>query len=562
MKKTNLIFFLTIFPFFTINAGKNPKWIKKARQAQVSVIAYDDKGEMHESQGVFVDEKGSVITEFDVVKGATKATIIDFAGKEHEVTSICGANSMYNMVKLQLQLEPKEKIIFLNQANTEAKENDIVYILPNVRADKAVPASLDTIKQNNKFKEQYNYYTLSHLANERQSNSPVLNEEGLLLGLVQQPATDGKSSFVIDGRFGSDMKISAVDAGNADLKAIRIKKNLPEKEEEAASFIFLTGTQDTATYLDYVDNFIKQFPLSAQGYIMKAEMLTDKGDYENAEKTYSEALAQDSIKKDEIHFSWSKKLYNLNLNPSYQTYNDWNMEKALSEADAAYSINPLPLYLNQQGSCLYALKRYGEAYEKYYSVTKTNLRSPEQFIYAAQCKQMDKAPIEEVLALQDSAVNCFTKPYPPAAANILLIRGTTLAQAEKYREAVVDYNEYEHLMGGQLTSNFYYEREQMEIKCRMYPAALNDIERAIKISPNEPVLYAELAALNYRVNQPDDAIIAAQQAIKLDETFPDPYRIIGVCLNQQGKTAEAKKHLQKAVELGDTIAQGILDKIK
>ena len=117
-------------------------------------------------------------------------------------------------------------------------------------------------------------------------------------------------------------------------------------------------------------------------------------------------------------------------------------------------------------------------------------------------------------------------------------------------------------MGGQLTSNFYYEREQMEIKCRMYPAALNDIERAIKISPNEPVLYAELAALNYRVNQPDDAIIAAQQAIKLDETFPDPYRIIGVCLNQQGKTAEAKKHLQKAVELGDTIAQGILDKIK
>ena len=562
MKKKNLIFFLTILTFLSANAGKNPKWMKKVRQAQVSVIAYDDKGEMHESQGVFVDEKGSVITEFDVMKGATKATIIDIAGKEHEVASICGANSMYNMVKLQLQLEPKEKIFFLEQANVEAKENDIVYILPNVRADKSVPASLDTIKQSNKFKEQYNYYTLTHLANERQSYSPVLNEEGLLLGLVQQPATDGKNSFVIDSHFGADMKITAIDAGNADLKAINIHKDLPKKEEDASSFIFLMGTQDTVTYLSYVDEFIKQFPQSSQGYIMKAEMLVDKGDYENAEKTYNEALTQDSIKKDEIHFSWSKKIYNLNINPSYQTYNDWNMEMALREADSAYSVNPLPLYQNQQGSCLYALKRYGEAYEKYYAVTKTNLRSPEQFIYAAQCKQMSQAPIEEVLALQDSAVNCFTKPYPPSAANILLIRGTTLGQAGKNREAVADYNEYEHLMGGQLTSKFYYEREQMEIKCRMYPAALNDIERAIKLSPNEPVLYAELAALNYRVNQTDDAIVAAQQAIKLDENFPDAYRIIGVCLNQQGKTAEAKKYLQRAVELGDPLAKGILEKIK
>ncbi|MBO4641903.1 MAG: tetratricopeptide repeat protein [Bacteroidaceae bacterium] len=562
MKKKNLIFYFAIFTSLSINAGSNPKWMKKARQAQVSVITYDDKGDMHESQGVFVDDKGSVITEFDVMKGATKATIVDFAGKEHEVTSICGANSMYNMVKLQLQLEPKEKIVFLEQASTEAQENEIVYILPNVRADKSVPASMDTIKQNNKFKEQYNYYTLSHLANERQSYSPVLNEKGLLLGLVQQPATDGKNSFVIDSHFGSDMRITAIDAGNTDLKAININKDLPQKEEDASSFIFLTGTQDTAAYLGYVDKFIKQFPQSAQGYMMKAEMLVDKGDYETAEKTYNDALAQDSVKKDEIHFSWSKKIYNLNLTPSYQTYNDWNLEKALSEAESAYSVNPLPLYQNQQGSCLYALKRYGEAYEKYYAVTKTNLRSPELFIYAAQCKQMAQAPIEEVLALQDSAVNCFTKPYPQSAANILLIRGTTLGQAGKYREAVADYNEYEHLMGAQLTSNFYYEREQMEIKCRMYPAALNDIERAIRLSPNEPVLYAELAALNYRVNQIDDAIAAAQQAIRLDEKFPDAYRIIGVCLNQQGKTAEAKKHLQKAVELGDTIAQGILDKIK
>jgi len=73
---------------------------------------------------------------------------------------------------------------------------------------------------------------------------------------------------------------------------------------------------------------------------------------------------------------------------------------------------------------------------------------------------------------------------------------------------------------------------------------------------------AEAAALNFRIGQLDDAIEYAKKAIAIDDKFPDAYRIIGVCYNQKGNKAEAKKYLQKAVDLGDTLASGIIDKMK
>ena len=68
--------------------------------------------------------------------------------------------------------------------------------------------------------------------------------------------------------------------------------------------------------------------------------------------------------------------------------------------------------------------------------------------------------------------------------------------------------------------------------------------------------------MNYRVGQLNEAIAAAKEAIRLEETFADAHRILGICLRDQGKTTEAKKSLQKAIEYGDTVAQSILDKIK
>ncbi|MBO6124912.1 MAG: hypothetical protein J6P55_03510 [Bacteroidaceae bacterium] len=559
MKKYILLLIYTLFIIPCL--AQSPKWLKKVRGAQVAIMVYNKNGEMTETQGVFADDKGTILTEYDALKYATRAVVVDAAGKEYPVKEILGASAMYNVVKMQVALEKKSKITYLQQAATPGTAGSLVYILPYAKASKNAICTEDTIAKLETFKDNYSYYTIGKPSNERLKNSAVLNEEGEMLGLLQLAAKEGKNAYVIDSKFIADMKMKPMDAGNNDLKAIYIKKALPETEEDALTYLYLLDKKDSITSMACVDDFIQKYPQNTSGRILKAEKMIEAANYQEADKLYEEALNAEGIKKDEVYFSKSKAIYAINLNKAYNKYNDWDMEKALAETRNAYSVNPLPIYIEQEANCLFVLKRYDEAREKFIDLTKTNLRSGEMFLNAAQCNIVQNKE-EGVLELLDSALACYPTPYPASAANTILIRANELAKAGKNKDAVLGLNEYERLAKGNLNANFYYGREQLEIKARMYSQALSDIEKTIMLEPKEPLYYAEAAALNYRVGQMDDAIEYGKKAIALDEKFADPYRIVGVCYNQKGNKAEAKKYLQKAIDLGDTLAEGVINEIK
>lgn len=542
--------------------AKSPKWLKNARKAQVTVIAFDKDGNPRESQGTFIDEEGTVLTEYDILKGAVKATVIDFSGTEHPVHRIKGANSMYNVAKLSVR-KNKTKAGYLVPDTALVPKGKTVYILPTAKADKSVPCTPDTVINEEVFKDSFHYYTLAKEHNERLASCPILNETGGLVGLLQMAAKKGGNSFVMDASYAAQLSISPLDATNADLKAIQIPKALPSSAQDAATFIFLSNSKDTTTYKLYIEDYLAAYPDSINGYILKAEMQTAHKEYDKAEQSYKQALELKNANKDEVHFSWAKALYNLNLDPTYKVYGQWTMEQALVHAQSASAVKDMPIYKKVQADCLYALKRYAEAKEIYISLTKTNLRNPDLFLYAAQCQQMeDGNNLNAIITLQDSALSCYPKPYPAEAAPILLMRGNNYAKAGKPRQAIADLIIYEGLYSGILTAEFYYQREQLAMQCRMYPTALNDIDKAIRLNPAEPVFRAELAAICYRLDMIDKAITAAQAAINLDNKFADAYRILGVCHDKNGNKQEARKNLQKAVDLGDTMSKELLKNIK
>ena len=559
MKKYLILLLYTLLYILPTQA-QSPKWLKKVKGAQVAVMVYNKNDEMKETQGIFSDEQGTILTEYDALKYAIRAVVVDANGKEYPVKEILGANAMYNVAKLQIELA-KGKIVYLNPTSVAAPENSTIYILPNVKAGKNAFCKEDTITKVETFKENYNYYTISSPANERLKNSAVLNEKGEMIGLLQLAAKEGNNAYVIDSRFIADLKIKAMDAGNNDLKDIYIKKALPDTEEDALTYLYLLDRKDSIAFMASIEDFIQKYPRNTSGWVLKAESLIESNKYAEAEKVYEEALNTDSIAKDEVLYSKAKAIYSLNLNKAYSKYNDWDMEKALEETKNAMNINPLPIYTQQEANCLFSLKRYDEAREKYLSLTKTNLRSADKFLNAAQCL-ITQNKEEGVLELLDSALACYSKPYPVAAANVILIRADALAKAGKNKDAVLGLNEYERLANGNLNANFFYGREQLALKARMYPQALSDIEKAISLEPKEPLYCAEAAALNYRLGQVDDAIEYGKKTIAIDDKFPDAYRIIGVCYNQKGNKAEARKYLQKAIDLGDTLASGIIDKMQ
>ena len=260
-------------------------------------------------------------------------------------------------------------------------------------------------------------------------------------------------------------------------------------------------------------------------------------------------------KTDELRYSRANTLYRqIQARRAPET---WTLDAALQEVDAAISLQPLPLYASLKAQLLYSLKRYAEACEQFLALNQTNLRAAENYLYAAQCQQM-LADTAAVLALQDSAVACYTRPYVEAAAPALLMRANTLQSVGRYRDAVRDLNDYEHLKANTLSANFYYRRMQAEMRCRMFQQAIDDIERAVKMEPQEPLYHAEQAVVHFRCGQLDEAEAAARAAIALNPEFTDAHRILGVCLRAQGKENEAKAALQRAVDLGDTMAKDLL----
>lgn len=556
MKK--IIFILTCLSTLGSHlVAQNPKWFKKAAKAQISIVTMNEKGDMLQSgSGFFIGKDGTALADYQLFKQASKAKVVSGEGKEYEVEAIIGASSLYDLVKFRVKTDKDTPALTISDRMGVKHEH--VYVLPYPTKENKMCVN-DTLHDIQKFNEKYGYYTLGRPLDEKYLNSPVMDEEGEVLGMIQRKAdASATTSYAVSVAYGNTLCTDGMSSADNDLNAIHIRKALPADEADIRTFLFMTASRsDSATYSQYLNDYILQFPKSSEAYTQRADFYMAHGNYAAAEEDMKSAL-EVTEKKDETYYAFSKLLYELNLKPGYQVYKDWNLNHSLTLAEEAYKANPLPLYILQEGNTLYALKEYEKACEKYLSLRETNMRSAQIFLYAAQCKRMAKTDTLQILALQDSAVACFKKPYPKDAAPSLLERSNTLLELGRYREAIADLNEYEHLMSNELTAYFYYRREQAEMQCRMFQQAVDDIDRAIRMDPKEPLYHAERAVVYYRLGEFEEALKSAQKSAELNPKFGDAYRLAGICQLRLNQREKGLSNLKKAIELGDESAQAIL----
>ena len=526
------------------------KWFKKARKAQLNIITYDASGQMLRStNGFYIASDGTALTDYASLRGAARAVAIDESGKQWDVCAVAGANSLYDIAKIKVATK---KATPLNIASSNSAKGAQAYIMPYL-SSKAPAPTIVTIDKVEAFDGNYVQYTLPHKAPELSTSCPVMNDNGEVIGLLQLGlGANAERSYALSAAYARDLSISALSATMSDYRDLLLKKALPAEKDQASSFIYLTGTRDTALYLSYVDDYIAAFPDEANGYTMKAEMQAAKGAFAEAEETWTAGL-KSNANKGELLYSRARTVYAA-VQSNSTLLTDWTLERASADIDAASAEEPSPVYTALKGHILYAQKQYAEACSKFIEVTTTPLRDASYFLYASQCQQI-LGDSTAVLALQDSAVACFTKPYSVDAAPALLMRSQTHLSMGHYRLAVNDLIEYEHLKRNELNANFYYQRQQAELKCRMYQQALADIEHAATMEPREPLYQAELAATYYRFNMIDEAIAAARKAIALDDNFADAHRILGVSLKAKGDKRAASEAFDKAISLGDELSK-------
>lgn len=551
-------YFFTFYILLCVSAlayAQPNKWFKKARKSQINIISYDASGQMlHKSNGFYIDNEGTALTDYKSLKGATKAVVVDENGKEWPVISISGASSLYDVVKLKTA---SHKVNPLQIASIQLQKGETAYIMPHLSSKAAAP-TVTSIQKVEQFNEVYAQYTLPTQISALSESCPLINEEGQVIGLMQQSVIANQNcSYAVSARYASELSTSALSATQADYRDILIKKTLPSDAGQAMSFIYLISPRDSSLYLEYIDDYIAAFPEESNGYTLKAETLASTHDYPLAEKTWETAFKQVSNHA-EIYYSRARTIYST-IETITQKPEDWNLGRALADINAALALHDEPIYAALKGHILYAQKEYEQACKMFLSVTHTNLHDADYFLYASACQQM-LGDTSSVLALQDSAIACYTRPYPTEASAALLMRAQTHLSLKNYRQAVMDLNDYEHLQLHNVNANFYYQREQAEMHCRMYQQALTDIEQAIRLEPKEPLYHAELASLHYRFGDLPAAITSSRTAISLDESFADAYRILGICLRDQGDKEASRQALQQAAALGDKLSEELLSK--
>lgn len=547
-----------------MSAQELPKWAEKAKKAVFSVITYTkDNKILNTGNGFYINDNGTAVSDYTLFKGADHAVVVNADGKELPVQYIMGANDMYDVVKFKTETEKKP--VSLQAATTVPTIGETVYLLP-YSTQKSAEGQSGTIAKIDTISNQSFYYTINMQTADKNVSCPIMNAAGQVLGLVQKSAgTESKESYAIGIGYASSLSITALSGNDMALNSIGIKKGLPEDESQALVYLYMQSAQlDTQDYLDLLNDFIAQYPNNSEGYQRRATCYMTFGDDQHnaladADLKKSFEVAE---KKEEAHFSLAKLLYSYNLNLGDKTpYANWGWDRALSEITQALQLNDQPVFHQTEGDIYFAMQKYNEAYSAYMAVCRSTLGSAASYYAAAKAKEMtadaDKA---EVVALMDSAVAKYSKPYGSDAAPYLYERARVKAEMKNFREAVIDYNEFYDAMLGQVSAEFYITREQTEMQCRMFQQAIDDVNKAVEMEPNNVEYWVEKGGVHIRVNQIDEATKALEKALSIDDQNAGAHRMLGFCLVQQGKKKEGIEHLQKAVDLGDTVASGLIEK--
>ena len=320
--------------------------------------------------------------------------------------------------------------------------------------------------------------------------------------------------------------------------------------------------KNKAKYEGYLADYIKQFPKEVDGYATSALQKLANNDWQGADTDMQTALKV-ATDKAEAHSEYARVIYQKLIYSADTTFTAWTFQRALAEAEKAYSLNPQPQYLHRVAQIKFSMGDYSDACEKFLSLAKKDMPTSEVYFEAAQCKTQLGAPKAEVLALVDSCLAVAPRPLTNLSAPYVLVRAQLYEQMEEYRKAIADYNTYDTLMYGRATAAVYYARHKCEVAVHQYKQALDDLAHAAYIGGADAPLYlVELAALQLRVNMNEEAVKTSDLCLQLTPDNSDAYIIKGLALVQLKRKAEALSCFEKAKELGDDRAEGYIKKYK
>lgn len=102
--------------------------IEDTKDATVTIYTFDEYGSPSgEGSGFFIDDKGTCLTNYHVLDGATKAILKTSEDLEFEIDSVLLSNKKKDIVKFNVKNPENKKFAYLKFATSDLKQGDKVY---------------------------------------------------------------------------------------------------------------------------------------------------------------------------------------------------------------------------------------------------------------------------------------------------------------------------------------------------------------------------------------------------------------------------------------------------
>lgn len=538
----------------------------KSTNAVFNLFAYDANNKLSGNGfGFFIGEDGTAVAPYELLKNASYAELIDNKGKTFKVTRILGANSFNGLVKFATDTK---KVTALPISQHGVNEGTLTQLVRYSREKNGSIAMVKIEKATDY--DSLKYYDLNAENAEKNFGCPLINTAGEVVGIVQKNVQkNATKACAIDARFISKLNMTALSALNSDLNNIHIPKALPPTQNDALTYIYMLQNAETANKASAFDDFIAFYPDNAEGYVNRASFLARQGNLEAAENDFNEALKkaenkESTITIDGIHFTFSKLIAEVYYAEASQGKSSkWTLEKALQEATSAYQVKHEPLYRQQEANLLFDLKQYKQAATYFSEINQTTFATAETFLQEAGALKMAGADSLAIMVCLDSMITRIPRPYTIKDATFFQTHAQQATLVGDIRKAINSWNEYEKIVGPEhLNAQFYYDREQLGRKARMYQQALADIRTAQAKANNEAYHFFRLeeASLLLQVGMYEEAIISCTGLLDQMPNNTDCLKILGLAYQGKGDKLKSKQYLQKAANLGDEQAKRLLSK--
>lgn len=545
----------------TLSQAQKPN---DAQQAVVRVVTFNEKGDtLHTTYGYFASPTAEVVAPYAAFRGATRAVVTDTKGRQADVLRIVAASDNYDMVRVTTAM-PTKKLPFLTRSTAVGVAGTAWQQTFFSTEKQAQPLATNVLSAdaNNVFP----YYTLSAPNEEQYVGCPIV-DNGQVVAIAQRNLLDKAQGIcAISAAVADSFRVNAAAALNSDFNAIRIPKQLPTSENDAYSYFFmmLRTQRDSLQVLPLIQDFTTAYPKNGAAMLDLASYYARQRQYAEADAWLQRRFTLGGDGLDAVYDTQAQLIYEKALTDS-TAYPAWNLEAALKAAEKSYALQAKPATLLQQGIILYSMKRDEQALEKFKTYNATAAASPQSHYFAAQVLMRMKVADSLIVAELDKALEIAEKPYKGGdVAAVLELRAYYNEKLGNMRAAVLDYNDYEQIVGSQrLSAQFFAIRAALAEKARIYQVALDDYSTAISRASTKEEredYRINRALLCLRVQLWDDAIATAQQTIAENPQAADAYKIIGVAYGEQKNRARALEYLTKAQQLGDENATTLLQK--